>query len=67
MQVKRQAEIYKRSLPSGNTTFRVDMGTINGKRMTKDFRHEVEALKCKRNGMPKSSAVFSARCKTWRR
>ncbi|MEA3212906.1 MAG: hypothetical protein QOE70_5963 [Chthoniobacter sp.] len=47
MQVKREAKIYRRSLPSGNTTFRVDMGTVNGKRRTKDYRHEVEALKCK--------------------
>ncbi len=47
MQVKREAKIYARTLPSGNTTFRVDMGTVNGKRTTKDFRHEVEALKCK--------------------
>lgn len=47
MQVKREAKIYKRSLPSGNTTFRVDMGTLNGKRQTKDFRHEVEAVKFK--------------------
>ena len=47
MQVKREARIYERKLPSGNITFRVDMGMVNGKRHTKDFRHENEALKLK--------------------
>jgi site-specific recombinase XerD len=47
MQVKREARIYKRKLPSGNITFRVDMGKVNGKRVTKDFPHENQALKLK--------------------
>jgi len=47
MQVKREAKIYQRRLPSGNTTFRVDMGVVNGKRKTKDFARELDAQKCK--------------------
>lgn len=47
MRVKREARIYERKLPSGNITFRVDMGKVNGKRVTKDFRHENQALKLK--------------------
>ena len=47
MQVKREAKIYARQLPSGNTTFRVDMGMLNGKRQTKDFKTESEAQKLK--------------------
>lgn len=47
MQVKREAKIYKRNLPSGNVSYRVDMGMVNGKRQTKDFQHEIEALNLK--------------------
>jgi len=47
MQVKREAKIYPRPLSSGNTSFRVDMGIVNGKRKTKDFKNKVEALKLK--------------------
>jgi integrase len=45
MQVKREAKIWPRKLPSGNTSFRVDLGKINGKRVTKDFPREMEAQK----------------------
>ncbi|MEO6739309.1 MAG: hypothetical protein ABIP20_03595 [Chthoniobacteraceae bacterium] len=44
-QVKREAKIYTRKVPSGNTSFRVDLGKINGKRVTKDFKQEMEAQK----------------------
>jgi site-specific recombinase XerC len=43
MQIKREAKIYSRRLPSGNTSYRVDLGTIHGKRITKDFKTEIEA------------------------
>lgn len=45
MQVKREAKIYIRKLPSGNTSYRVDLGKIHGKRVTKDFQNQVEAQK----------------------
>lgn len=43
MQVKREAKIWPRPLRSGNISFRVDLGKINGKRVTKDFPSKVEA------------------------
>ena len=43
MQIKREAKIYPRKLPSGNTSYRVDLGMIHGKRVTKDFKTEIEA------------------------
>ena len=45
VQVKREAKIYIRKLPSGNTSYRVDLGKIHGKRVTKDFQNQVEAQK----------------------
>src|SRR5438445_203085 len=45
MQVKREAKIYVRKLPSGNKSYRVDLGTIHGKRVTRDFNQEKEAQK----------------------
>lgn len=48
MRVKREAKIYIRRLPSGNVSFRVDLGkNDHGKRVTKDFENEIEARKFK--------------------
>ena len=45
MQVKREAKINIRNLPSGNITYRIDLGKINGKRATKHFQNEDDARK----------------------
>jgi hypothetical protein len=52
MQVKREAKIYHRYLPCGNTTFRVDPGKINCECGTPEFKTESEVQKF----APKSNA-----------
>jgi hypothetical protein len=54
LQVKRETKIYHRRLPSGNTTFRSNLGTINRRRRANDFKTDSEAQKFAANSNAES-------------
>jgi integrase len=48
MKTEKPLKIWERRLPSGNTSYRVDLGKVNGKRRFKDFGNK-EAAEAYRN------------------